>query len=346
MWKRRGSRLVLSSLLTALTIAIAGSASAAAAPTVKQVEPNTGPAAGGTSVTLRGTNFNGTTAVRFGSANATTFTVNSGTSITAVSPALTGGSAIVDVTVTTPEGTSPITTNSTPFSESDEFSYAPAITAIGPNKGPTTGGTSVTINGVGLNATFKRGTPPPCWVCTVSFGATEASGIKTGFESVKAVSPAGTGTVDVTVSTCCAGTSPTGSADRFTYSSTTPPTVVTEAASAVAQASATLNATVNPNGGNVSECKVRIRHDGVLRGKRAVRLAAGVGDEPGRGVGGGHGPYPEHHLLLQGLRDECERRELRLKPDAQDADCLPHHSDGETDTTVRKRHSDRRPSHE
>src|SRR5205823_6786446 len=34
-----------------------------------------------------------------------------------------------------------------------------------------------------------------------------------------------------------------------------PPTVVTEAASAVTQTAATLNASVNPNGGEVSECK-------------------------------------------------------------------------------------------
>ena len=40
---------------------------------------------------------------------------------------------------------------------------------------------------------------------------------------MKAVSPAGTGTVDVTVSTCCAGTSPTGSADQFTYAPLTVP---------------------------------------------------------------------------------------------------------------------------
>jgi len=36
----------------------------------------------------------------------------------------------------------------------------------------------------------------------------------------------------------------------------TPPTVKTEAASAITQTTATLNATVNPNGGNVTECKL------------------------------------------------------------------------------------------
>ena len=36
------------------------------APTVTGINPNTGPPAGGTSVTITGTNLNGATAVRFG----------------------------------------------------------------------------------------------------------------------------------------------------------------------------------------------------------------------------------------------------------------------------------------
>ena len=81
---------MLAATVSAL-IMVAGPASAAATPTVKEVEPDTGPAAGATPVTLKGTNFTGTTAVRFGSKSAASFTVNSATSITAVSPALTSG---------------------------------------------------------------------------------------------------------------------------------------------------------------------------------------------------------------------------------------------------------------
>jgi len=87
-------------------------------PSVTSVEPKTGPAAGGTSVTITGNGFSGATAVKFGPANATSFTVNSESSITATSPAGTG---TVDVTVTTPAGTSPI-------SSADQFRYgAPTI---------------------------------------------------------------------------------------------------------------------------------------------------------------------------------------------------------------------------
>jgi hypothetical protein len=76
---------------------------ATAPPTVTGVEPSTGPSVGGSSVTISGTNFAGATAVEFGSANAKSFKVESETAIRAVSPEGTG---TVDVTVTTPAGTS------------------------------------------------------------------------------------------------------------------------------------------------------------------------------------------------------------------------------------------------
>jgi alpha-tubulin suppressor-like RCC1 family protein len=83
-------------------------------PTIKKLSPKKGPELGGTSVTITGTNFAGVTAVRFGSTEATSFKVNSQTSITAVSPAHTRGK--VDVTVATTNGTSPI-------SNKDRFKY-------------------------------------------------------------------------------------------------------------------------------------------------------------------------------------------------------------------------------
>jgi hypothetical protein len=68
------------------------------------VTPNSGPAAGGTSVTITGANLSRVTAVRFGSNNAAAPPrINSPTSITATAPP---GTATVDVTVTTSGGTS------------------------------------------------------------------------------------------------------------------------------------------------------------------------------------------------------------------------------------------------
>ncbi|MCL5770489.1 MAG: IPT/TIG domain-containing protein, partial [Planctomycetes bacterium] len=80
--------------------------------TITSVTPSSGSPAGGTSVTVTGTNLIGATAMDFGSSSAT-FTVNSSTQITATSPA---GSGTVDITVTTPGGTSAT-------SSADRFTY-------------------------------------------------------------------------------------------------------------------------------------------------------------------------------------------------------------------------------
>ncbi len=84
------------------------------APSVTSIFPTSGPTSGGTTVTITGTDLSGAGYVFFGSTTATSFTVNSSTSITAVSPA--GSAGTVNVTVTTPGGTS--ATNS-----ADQFTY-------------------------------------------------------------------------------------------------------------------------------------------------------------------------------------------------------------------------------
>jgi hypothetical protein len=82
---------------------------------VTNVSPNAGPVAGGTTVTITGFGFsNVTSAVKFATAPATSFTVVNDTTITAVTPARSVST--VDVTVTTAGGTSGVT----PF---DQFTY-------------------------------------------------------------------------------------------------------------------------------------------------------------------------------------------------------------------------------
>jgi len=71
------------------------------APTIKKLSPRKGPAAGGTSVTITGANFTGATSVDFGAAPAAEVSVNSATSITAVSPEAAPGKVAVDVTTGT-----------------------------------------------------------------------------------------------------------------------------------------------------------------------------------------------------------------------------------------------------
>jgi outer membrane protein assembly factor BamB len=86
------------------------------APVVSGISPSSGPAAGGTSVTITGTNLSGATAVKFGSTLAGAFTVVSATQVTATAPAGTG---TVDVTVSTSGGTSATGAN-------DKYTYVPA----------------------------------------------------------------------------------------------------------------------------------------------------------------------------------------------------------------------------
>ena len=84
------------------------------APTVTGVSPASGPNTGGTPVAITGTSLTGALGVKFGSTAATSFTVNSDTSITATAPA--GNAGTVDVTVTTAGGTSAVNAN-------DQYTY-------------------------------------------------------------------------------------------------------------------------------------------------------------------------------------------------------------------------------
>ena len=169
-------------------------------PTVSQVSPRQGPTAGGTAVTISGTNLTGATGVTFGAAAAASFTVNSATQITATSPAASAGT--VDITVTTPSGTSAL-------SQADQFAYLapPAVTSVSPSSGTTAGGTSVTIGGTNFTA-----------VTSVRFGATSVPNFTVNSATqITVLSPSGAaGTVDITVTTP-GGTSALSATDQFTY---------------------------------------------------------------------------------------------------------------------------------
>jgi len=171
------------------------------AATVTGVSPSSGPQPGGTTVTITGTNLAEATAVHFGAADAASFTINSATSITAVSPP---GTAIVDVTVSSSVGTSPP-------SAGDKFTYVPppAITKLAPVKGPAAGATSVTITGTSFSS-----------ATAVQFGAVAAAGFTVNSStSITAVSPPATsGLVDISVSTPN-GTSAITLHDVFKYES-------------------------------------------------------------------------------------------------------------------------------
>jgi alpha-tubulin suppressor-like RCC1 family protein len=168
-------------------------------PAIASVSPTLGPAAGGETVTITGVEFTGSTAVKFGTAEAASFTVNSASSITATAPPGTG---TVDITVTTPSGISPSTPN-------DRYTYqfAPTVRKLSAKSGPAAGGTSVTITGTEFTG-----------ASAVKFGTAEAASFTVNSAtSITAISPAATaGRVNITV-TNTSGASAPSKKSRFTY---------------------------------------------------------------------------------------------------------------------------------
>jgi hypothetical protein len=202
-------------------------------PHITSISPNHGPATGGTTVDIFGSEFaNGGTSVTFGATSASSVTWIDSTHIQAVSPA--GASGTVDITATTVTGTSD-------NSSSDDFTYNPVLSSVVPNNGPAAGGQSVTINGAGLNG-----------ATSVSFGGTPA----TAFNVVDAATIAATtpahagGTVNLTVTTSGGGTS---NAISYTFQFPTTTSLSSSANPSIVGQSVTYTATVAPvpDGGTV-----------------------------------------------------------------------------------------------
>ncbi|PWN00886.1 hypothetical protein DJ010_21410 [Nocardioides silvaticus] len=179
-------------------------------PAITAITPTSGPPSGGTSVVITGTGFTGATKVLFGTAPAASFTVDSATRITAVSPpsATVGVRAI---TVTTPGGVSPAVT-------AGRFTYAapapvPVLTSIAPASGPVAGGTSVVVKGTGFTGATK-----------VLFGTAPATRFTVNSATqITAVSPpsATPGAQAITVTTA-GGVSAAVTAAAFTYAAPAP----------------------------------------------------------------------------------------------------------------------------
>jgi hypothetical protein len=189
-------------------------------PMVTSVSPNSGATAGGTPVTITGTNFAAGATATFGATAATNVVVVNSTTITATTPAGSAGAVTVTVTANGQSG-----------SLASGFSYTtpPTVTSVSPNNGSTAGGTAVTIAGTN----FTAGT-------TVTFGAAVATNVVvvSGTE-ITATTPAGSaGAVTVTVTNLSAQS---GSlADGFTYvvESTATPTLVSHLSESNSRSSA------------------------------------------------------------------------------------------------------------
>lgn len=186
-------------------------------PTITQLTPADSSTLEGNSVVIQGTNLNGATAVSFGGTPATSFSVNSKTQITAVTPAHAAGS--VGVQVTTPEGS--VTASGFTF-----IVPKPMPGTVSPSSGSTEGADSVLISG-----TYLTG------ATAVTFGGTPATSFTVDSDAqITAITPAHSAGNAVVQVTTPGGTNTMGS-----YQYVTPPPTVSGMAPTMAS---TLGGTV------------------------------------------------------------------------------------------------------
>ncbi|MCL5447107.1 MAG: IPT/TIG domain-containing protein [Actinobacteria bacterium] len=155
-------------------------------PTITGLSPSSGSTEGDTKVVVTGTYFSSVSAVYFGRVAASSYTVDSSTEITAISPAESAGT--VEVTVDTSAGTSPV-------SGTSNFTYVapPTVASIIPGSSPLQGGGTVTITGTGLSG-----------ATALHFGSVSAANLSVVSPTeLTATIPASqvAGTTDVTVTT-------------------------------------------------------------------------------------------------------------------------------------------------
>ena len=149
-------------------------------PKVSSVSPTSGPTAGGTSVTISGTDFVSGATVTFGGAPAAVGTVAS-TSITVTTPSGTAGTA--DVVVTNPDDQSSTLANG--------FTYvAMSLTSLNVTTGVQGGGTAVVLTGTGFSGVADA--------TGVTFGGAAGTSFSvTNATTIAVTTPAGVGQVDV-----------------------------------------------------------------------------------------------------------------------------------------------------
>ncbi|MCX6873712.1 MAG: hypothetical protein NTW21_07875 [Verrucomicrobia bacterium] len=187
-------------------------------PVVASFSPTSGPA--GTSVVISGKDFAGTKAVRFNGVNATSFTVDSATRITATVP---GTATTGRISVITAAGTGTSIAN---FSVTIP---APTISGFTPSSGPV--GSSVTVEGtafVGVSGVMFNG------LRAVNFSVISPT-------QLTAIVPSGATTGQITVTTA------TGSSvSQGTFTVTAPPPAI----SSFSPASGPVGTTVSIRGSN------------------------------------------------------------------------------------------------
>lgn len=171
-------------------------------PRIDSITPATGSVNGGTAVTLAGAYFANDVTLDFDGIPATGVTFVDSATVTAVTPPGVSGQVLVDLSIGGGTGYT-----STTFTYLD-----PGVVSIVPSSGPESGGTAVTITGTLFDP-----------AATVEFdGISAGSVVVVNSNTITADTPAGAGTVDVTVTT---DYSQATLSQGFTYTATPPPQI-------------------------------------------------------------------------------------------------------------------------
>ena len=171
------------------------------APSVTAISPTEGPATGGTTVTITGSNFFSGVTVTIGGLNCTSVNFVDDSEINCQTPNFSETTTLLkDVIVTNPDG------QSSPLPSSFSSEAVPTFTSITPNNGDLSGGTNVTIAGTG----FESG-------LTVFFGGSGVAANSVTNSQIVATSPASasTGLVDIRIQN--SNGQEVTSANAFTY---------------------------------------------------------------------------------------------------------------------------------
>ncbi len=200
-----GARDVVVGSDTHGTVTLGGGFTYNPPPTITTIAPASGPATGGTPVTITGTGFGGVVSVRFGFLTATGVVVNSANQLTCITPAGTAGQA---VSVTVDSSTNGVVTKPGGFL----YNPPPTLNTVTPNNGPLTGGNTVVIAGANLGGTVN-----------VTFGNVTATTVASDGATATVLAPPGVAAGVVSISVFSSTNGPATLANAYTYNP--PPTL-------------------------------------------------------------------------------------------------------------------------
>ena len=272
-----------------------------APPTVTSVEPSSGTTAGGTTVKIKGSGFGATTAnntVTIGGATAAITTASS-TSITVTTPVGSAGPASVVVTKTT-DGLS--------GENSSGYTYI-APPTVTEHRTRATGTTARRHLGDDRRNRVRCYDRKQHGHDRRRHGSDHQRQRRRRSPSRHPpAAPVQLRVVVTNTTDSLSGENPSG----YTYIA--PPTVVTKAASAVTQTTATLNATVNPEGAEVTKCEFEYGTTKPTdRARRARSNCRGRAPSPVAVSATLLKRRAQHDLPLQDLGDQRGRHQQRLR---------------------------------